>query len=670
MEKIFLNGTNEYKLMSQTGVKQYVFPLDSDHNAIWDSTPMPNGDLYFALATELTTAGYTRLYKYDFASNTVEECFKVEDVIMPSDRAIRASKFHTSISQMVDGRLVMTTHTTDRSPRHPSWMPIAYYHHVWDGYAGSNIVVYDPATKKAENLGIPVPHESIYGSLYDPKHNALFFTGFFRGHTYRYSFDDKKLIDFGQLAENFSFRLLQDKNGDIMGSTRSGYMYLIDADTLEVQDLGYRIPFATYPEYLMGDFKCLSNGGIGPDGRLYMCFFYSRHIIAYDSDTRQFEDMGEYLPGYPVHVNGETRNGIFGMHFDNDGVLWYAVFSRNCNSGIREIGLPSSLFRWDITRGGKPEWLGLAGTKDRVACWTSEVCVGPDDILYIIGSNHAADGPDITAVDLKAFQKDMYNFGKEEIVDEYYMNPASKRYNDAADFFLEQEEFGAKNNWRVPYEMACPPTRLWRALAPDNIENSRVKNLAWIGNDTLAGICGSEKDFVFRTQNGEILEITPKEENAALYAALASQKAVLPQIEDLPYYPGRQYKAVASAAVAMAGGKMVVGTEEGMLAVCDGEDIFALGPAVYNGPIRSLCCTSDGKTVYGVGGDEDDLGIVFRYDAQNGLRWLGHVTYDAASPHSTVNCPIITSCAISPDDRVLAVGSGDRMGQIMYYQLG
>lgn len=672
MQKYMFDGPKSYRLMSQTGVKQFVFPLESDHNAIWDSTVLSNGELYFALATELSTAGYVRLCRYDYASNTVEECFRVEDVIMPSDRAIRASKFHTSISEMTDGRLVMTTHTTDKSPRHPSWMPYAYYHHIWEGFAGSNIVVYDPRTKKAENLGIPVPHESIYGSLYDRKHNALFFTGFFRGHTYRYSFDERKLTDFGQLAENFSFRLMFDKYGDVIGSSRSGYMYKIDANTLEVIDLNYRIPFTTYPEYTGGDFKCLSNGGIGHDGRLYMCFFYSRRVVAYDSDTNQFQDMGDYMPGYEEHAKGETRNGIFAMSFDNKGVLWYAVFSRNCSSGQKEIGLPSSLFRWDIARGGKPQWLGLIGTKERVACWTSEICVTPGDILYVIGSNHATDGPDITAIDLNTYEPDMLSIGKEAIEDPYYMELQSPRYQKIADFLYEQEMIGEENPWQVAYLLASPPTRLWRALAPDRIPQSKVKALRWIDGKTVAGLCGDTEDFFFKTVDGAVVCLQPAAEASPEDLALLEKK--LPAISQealkgLPYYPGRQYKAVPTAAAVMAGGKTVVGTQDGMLAVVSGAEVFSLGPAVYNGPIRDLCVTPDGGTVFGVGGDEDDLGILFCYNSSQGLRWLGHVCYCAPSAESSINCPIITSCAVSPDGSRLAIGSGDRMGQIIYYQI-
>lgn len=671
MKQFLLDGIQDYKLMSQRGVKQFVFPIDSLHNANWDSSIGPNGEVYFALSSELAKAEYVQFYQYDFTSNSVEQLFKAEDIIMPSDRTIRASKFHTSIGYMNDGRIVMTTHTTDRSPAHPTWMPINFYHHIWEGYPGSNIVIYDPVTKKAENLGIPVPHETIYGALYDSKYNALFFTGGYKGHLYRYSFDDKELIDFGQTSENWAFRLVFGKDGKIYGTSRSGYFYRIDPGTLKIEDLNYRMPFVTKPEYIHGDYKFLAKGVTGPDGRLYMSTYISRQFIAFDCDTDEFEELGDFIPT-ENYVRGETRFGVWGLDFDSEGVLWYSVWSRNCDSGRKEYGLPASLFRWDITRGGKPEWLGVVGTKDRVGSWVSEVMISDEDILYCMGSNHAFDGPEITAIDLKQFRQDMYNFGKETIEDPYHMDRDNERYKEVSDWVYEKSLISHANDWQFQNEFALTPIRLWRALAPENIENSPVKFIAWFDNQTLAGICGTNKEFVFKVVNGELVYVLPKEDCEEEYAQLLEMRPHidLSKYEDiqLPYYPGRQYKAVP-VAEAKYKGKTIVGTEDGMLAICDGTSVFSLGPAVYNGPIRSLCGAPDGSIVYGVGGDIDDIGMVFSYDESNGLRWKGHVSYHKPDPISTINCPVITSCSISPDSKILAIGSGDRLGTLVFYKV-
>ena len=667
MKESLMYGMEDYKLISQTGVKQYVFPLESDHNAIWDSSISPSGQLYFALATELSTAGYVRLCRYNYELNSVDELFKVEDVIMPFDRAIRASKFHTSIGYLNDGRMIMTTHTTDKAPAHPTWMPVAYFHHLWEGYQGSNIVVYDPRTNKAENLGCPVPRESIYGSKYEPKHNALYFNGWIKGHTYRYSLDDRSLIDYGQTSEGASFRFIFDKEGRFYTSSRSGWMFRIDTETGKIQDLNYQIPYHTYPEY-GADYKALSHGELGPDGRLYMCFFFSRKIVAFDSTTDQFEVMDDYLPALKHNVN-ETRHGIFGMDFDSEGILWYAVWSRNCDSGRLEIGMPSSLFRWDIARGGKPEWMGIIGTKERVACWTSEVNISDDDIMYIIGSNHAVDGPDITAIDLKRYRKDMYSFGDVITEDPYYLEEPPERYQKTADFFLKNLHFLEKNKWKVQYDLAYEPVRLWRALAPDHIDDSPVKRLIWEDNETLSGVCGKDAEYLFKTVRGELVEILPMQEQLKANNTIQQNELpAFPGIEDLPYYPGRQYKATPACSVRM-GDKTIIGTEDGMLAVNDGTNVFGLGPAVYNGPIRCMAAMPDGSAVYGVGGDIDDIGILFRFDEKRGLRWLGHISYDVSCAFSPIHCNLLTACAISPNGKILAIGSGDRLGTLMFYQI-
>ena len=138
--KYLLGIDDDYRVMSQVGVKQYCYPERFPHNAIWDSAVGPDGKFYFGLASEISSSNYVRLCRYDYETNSVEELFKIEDVILPQDRAIRASKFHSSISFLPDGRIIMTTHTTDKSPRHPTWLPYAYYHHLWEGFAGGEII--------------------------------------------------------------------------------------------------------------------------------------------------------------------------------------------------------------------------------------------------------------------------------------------------------------------------------------------------------------------------------------------------------------------------------------------------------------------------------------------------------------------------------------------------
>ena len=669
MKEFLLNGVQDYRLMSQAGVRQYVYPQKCTHNAIWDSNISPEGKLYFALASEICTNDYVRLCEYDYEHNTVKECGKVEDVILPSDRTIRASKFHSSICFMPDGRMTMTTHTTDKSPAHPTWMPEAYYHHIWEGYPGSNIVVYDPRTGKAENYGVPVPRETIYGSLYEPAHNCLYFTGMFRGHLYRYSFDTRKVQDLGRVSEQYSFRLTLGPDGNIYGASKTGYVYKVDTETLTVTDLNFKPTH--HAQAYTRDFTNLSIGRVGPDGKLYFAVMYGRRLVCLDTATGEIRETEEYMPFADKFCRGENRHGIFGMDFDSQGVLWYVVSTLNDGSEHIEYGLPAGLFRWDITRGGTPEYMGIVGTKQRVASWNSEVCITKQDIMYIIGSNHGTDGPDITAVDLKEYRPHMYELGGN--TDDGYYDPQDPHCIEMGEKLKALEQISAANPFVVPNAVAAAPALLWRALAPDHIDDSVIKALVWQNADDLAGLCGGQNDYVFLLHKGALVNVIPADQ--ADPALLAKLRAACDPVQapcaavDLPFYPGRQYKAVPAATARLGDGRTVVGTVDGMLALVGQNGVFALGPAANNGPIRSLSVTPDGQTVYGVGGDESDLGVVFRYNDQTGLRWLGHAQADREGFPGSFNLCLMSCCAVSPDGKYLAIGSGDRLGTVVLYEL-
>ena len=178
-----------YRLINQAGVK-HAFPKEEgneNYNTCWDGALSPDGTFYFSLSSEAGKCDHAKLNRYDYEKNEIVDCFYSGDLILPNDRNLPASKLHASINFLPDGRVIAMTHSTDRAKQHQEWMPFGHHNHVWEGFPGSHILVYDPKTGKSENWGIPVPHESIYGAKYDPKHNALYMIGFMRGHVYRYS---------------------------------------------------------------------------------------------------------------------------------------------------------------------------------------------------------------------------------------------------------------------------------------------------------------------------------------------------------------------------------------------------------------------------------------------------------------------------------------------------
>ena len=302
---------------------------------------------------------------------------------------------------------------------------------------------------------------------------------------------------------------------------------------------------------------------------------------------------------------------------------------------------------------------GILGTQERACGWNSEVVITKDDILYVTGSNHSLDGPELTGIDLKVFRQHMYEEGP--MLADRYFDPDAPEYIESATEIHEQEEIMGANPTNVALPVAGSPVLLWRALAPDHIPDSAVLHLEWKDSDTLCGICGKGQNFAFTITGGKLTNLKPTD--------AAPEKAPCAPVADLPWYPGRQYQAVSCAETPLPDGRRVVGTPDGMLAIVSREDVYALGAVTVNGPIHCLTTAPDG-TVYGVAGDEMDIGLLFSWDAHRGLRCLGHMAQGyGASIDDVFCCAYVTTCAVSPDGKHLAIGATERLGTVVIYKL-
>lgn len=320
--------------------------------------------------------------------------------------------------------------------------------------------------------------------------------------------------------------------------------------------------------------------------------------------------------------------------------------------------VPSGLYRWDIFGGKKPEFLGLFGTKDRVQTYTDSFIIDKErDILYSVSTNHSYGSPDLIAIDLSGFRNVMYEKG-EVCEDMLIYAPGYPEYHPFAEHWQSVKEQIAKY---APGFRAnkITPVRLWKEFSGADINNARVTGLRFIDNNTLKILCGDKEKFVVTVKDGKILSI-----KTACNEEIKDIIKIIPEPEaQMPYYPGRQWKCAVSAMCEWTDGSKLVGTEDGFLAIiCKGKKVYSLGPAICQGPVRGLCSDLKAGVAYGVGGDVEDVGNIFKYTDEEGLSYLGCMICDTADNDVGVCANfVLSSCALSPDGTKLAIGAMDRL---------
>lgn len=657
------------KLIPQSAVRRRLFDEDEQRNAVWDMYVTHDGRCFFSLCAEQTVSAVASLYEYHYDTNEFTLCFNLAEKVCQFKEAVSTSKIHTSITEINDGRLIMTSHTTARSPVHPHWHPEPFYNHVFEGFQGSVILIYDPRTQALENRGVPVPHESIYGAAYDPKHNVLYFTGYFRGHLYRYELDTGAVRDYGKVTEFGSFRLFRAADGNIYSASRSGYFYRVNTDTAEIEELGIFFP-KDYEPYSTDKHVQLDYLADGPDGNLYLKYIFGKNLYRYSYRDNTLEPIGEYRP---EGLELSEPYSAFGMVFDENGVLWYTV----CAAGSLDLSNCNAyLCRWDFLHGGKPENKGLLGTPERSVVIPAEMHYH-DGILYMADSNHLADAPGIFTVNLRELDRLNYHLSDDDLIfTKDFMNytclnepkrfykydvaeyERQERRNAAfVDYIQEYTDFLQNNDLSVPAtEVTAYP--FWRICGCD----ASAVHAVWYEDEYVTAEFGNDQSkYRFCLRDGSvkpIAEYTPR-----------SHTDGLPDTVPLPWAAGRRFKATLTAAARLWDGRWLCGTADGLLCLWNGESGFALGACPNcSGEVVAICCCERTKTAYGIIGSHNDIGIVFSYDDRYGVRYLGRMSFNTDT--GLYVSSVLGCIAVNEAGDELAVGSVERMGVLYRLRLG
>ena len=534
---------------------------------------------------------------------------------------------------------------------------------------GSNVLIYDPRTNYVEDLGIPVPRESIYGAKYLPNEDAIFFITYFRGHAYKMDLKTRTVTDFGQCTESGTYLLHEGPDGNIYFSSRMGALWCYDSKKGVPEYLGIKMPVdnTLAPQGR----NCVNYAVNGPDGKIYMCTHPNTVIYSFDPANRELKEVCRArIPEILAMPHASCL--VFGLQFDVDGVLWFTA-----TSGVGHT--PLRLCSFDIKNPGSElkDWGGI-GTIER-ANFCIEGLYLKDNVLYLPDANGPY-SPGVAAIDLrelKAHEKndktitqdpqcyhlntvprctELYN-GKTPLTPENLIT-ADDRSNEV------QGEYSKNNplNFRPCKNIYA--TKLWQKFGP---EGTRIDDLCFDKDGSIVCYISKDGGKAVTIRQGKILNVSD---------CKAPEREITDAISDkfkqytLPSHPGRQFLAKASAYGVMADGITIVGTLDGGVALIKDDKVFSLGMVCNDGAIHDIAVTPDGKTAYGVGGDRDSLGTVFSYDAEFGLRLRGFISYGSGLLGDEITSTSFRPryISISDDGKRMAIGVIDELATVYEYE--
>ena len=691
------------RMMNQTTVRSRMAPMADGPitNACFDGIMAPDGRFYFPLSSESGECGNTKLAYFDYDKDKVIECFDSTDVLLNPIRRLPHSKFHTCLNIIPrhamypecpydeeDYLVVGVTHATDKAPHHPEWLPFGFHNNVWEGFSGSQILVYDPKSGHAMTLGTPVPQESLYGAKYDAKYNRLYMIGFMRGHVYCYDFNTRKVIkDLGKVAEIFCFRLVVGADDNIYGCSKSGQMFKIDTEKVELEHLEFHVPdyvedFKVYKWY-----QYMIQGRNHPSNKyLYFAIVSMPYMWKLEYATGQVTLLGKACPkdGFFEDSKGTVR----GFDFDKDGVIWMTMM---CNDRAEPpmVGTYQSyLVRWDPDNGEEPYCCGLLGKPERIQHYVTELEYDHyHDRLFWVDQvcGCEPDRPSAGGVDMAVFRKVYRERGpvtSDPRAFIRHMTPEELAKHEAKlKKGITTEENSADNPFQAWAPSKVEAIRVWRSLPRLEVEDSKVIGMAFDKKSkdyrwklhVVSGRSGEFETaaFVMELVDGVVTKTTRFAEIDETYKDwlrknILPQKPNLDESIKLPEATGRRYRAKASCVVDWNNDRKFVGTLDALAAIVNPDGtVYSLGNAAAYGPIRSMCTNKAKTKLWGVAGDDEDLGYVFEYDDKNGLRQRGIINYNIPTHFDGPTVAnILSSVCLSPDEKYIAIGSADRIAEV------
>lgn len=661
-----------FHLIPQTGVTHLHCMEDPRHNAVWDMAISPEGRVFFSACGESYLALYARLYEYDHSEKKLIRHFALEDKLLTNPTALRSSKLHTAMSFIGDGRILTTTHTTSPAPDHPTWMPYEYADHPYEGYPGSNLLIYNYLTGETTGLGILSPHDTTYGGTFDPKNGDYFCITWMRGTGYVYNIYSGEIRNLGQVSDAHTSRTFLCSDGHIYGSTYSGAIFRYNTDIRDIEFLGVDAPGLIRHARELDGILYFTTGPCSVPGR-------GQELYGFHLTTREIFTVGRPVPQAEALTDdpGSFYNA-YGMAFDSQNRLWYG-----CMTFVPDhkyVG--ARLYMWDFLHGKEPVDCGFLGTPERTISITAEMHI-VNDVLYISDGNHTSDHDTpcgILAIDLAEFvpaletetrilshdyvnyipyQTEAQNWYPKDDFDECMQRYCAYYQNTVLHF----KKFLKDNAYRHPFPHTCGVS-VWQKTG---FGNTAVKHICWKNPSAFSFWCGENDSYHITCQMDEKGDAHVLQINKEQLPDNNPCKVSVPEVT-LPAIPGRQYLATPKSSIPLPDGSILVGTHDTMLALIRDKKVFSLGQVCSAGGIHAMDITPAG-TVYGIAGHKEGVGQLFTYQQDQGLQLLGLLPEAFAENGRNVAIFRPTALAISPDGKYLAVGGADEIGGVVVITL-
>ena len=263
----------------------------------------------------------------------------------------------------------------------------------------------------------------------------------------------------------------------------------------------------------------------------------------------------------------------------------------------------------------------------------------------------------------------------------YMTEEELERYEARKKKGISTEENSADNPFQAFPPAQVEATRIWRSVPRLEVEDSKVIGMVFDKPSedykwklhVVSGRSGEFETaaFVMELVDGVVTKTTRFAEIDETYKDwlrknILPQKPVLDESIKLPEATGRRYRAKASCVVDWNNDRKFVGTLDAFAAIVNPDgSVFSLGNAAAYGPVRSMCTNNDKTQLWGVAGDDEDMGYIFKYDDKTGLRQVGIINYNIpnfSDGPSVAN--VLSSVCMSPDEKYLAIGSCDRIAQV------